>query len=144
MFKKIVNITLMLFALFLMSAVQAVPSTDDLQSCLVSGGTGDTNGNTYSCCKRVDAFYETCTTCLKGTSGACRTTTTWNPQMSQDTTPTPPKPPTLRDQIKRSNPTISAPAKAKAVTPSQPVITTPIKQHQTIESPAKASQTMSK
>ncbi len=138
MFKKIVNITLALFALTLTGVVQAqddyptLNDGDNFEKCILDGGKSETNGKIISCCVPVDAFADKCTSCVKGTS-ACRTT---YPSKLKEIPPTP-EPPSLRDQIKQPQSTTSEPAKAvdsgKAPT-----------RYQQIKVPTKDNQTMSK
>jgi len=121
MLKKIVNIALMLFALSLAGVAHAVPvDSNSIESCLLGGGdsTSETT-ETFTCCTRVDRWYETCRTCMKEDKEACRTSTTWNPEASQDVPPRPERP-TLLDQLKQPQSIKSVPA--KPVAPSKPSI----------------------
>ena len=148
MFKKIVNLMLITFALNLVGVVLmqqafATPADQNFEHCLLDQDSeSSSNGNVLTCCVAVDAFFKQCTSCLTGSApgtSTCRTSTT---MVSKDVGGNPPAPKSLslRDRLKQQQ----TPAPVKVMSPAKTPTVTPIKEYKQIKAPTKAVQTMGK
>ena len=153
MVKHILGITLLL-SIFSLSAYARmevripVPGLS-MDSCIIDGGEYRESDNYYACCTGPTE----CIVCEKGGGGSCQFVSVSKlnslglikgkaPSSVGNFNAPSPKPPSLRDQMKKRKAPASIPA--KIVNPAKAPTVNPIKEHKQIKSPTKASQTMGK